>query len=242
VIEWLDLTDEKFNVLKISRRLRYVAIPLLVSAKAKRAYLRNHEKITTYDDFYTFLLTQYDVDNDNAPRPSSNSLTSTLGQGTIPRNIPSQKNVVFGDQRQSSNKTFGVLDSSPPPPILRSTALLDLGATAVTGNAPVSRSNIRPSHNSIFNTSQLDQTSYALRRAVVDSLIKNPKTFRGGKEDVKQWLEDIEQAFDTAQIPESLKIDLVQHSVRGEALLWYKKRKKKHRIDNRCWRHSVSLC
>lgn len=224
VIEWLDLTDEKFNVLKISRKLRYAAIPLLVSGKAKRAYLHNKAKITTYDEFYTFLLTQYDVDNSNAPHPSSHSSTSTVGQGDIPRNIPTQKKIIFDDQRQSSDKTFDVLGSSPQPPILRSTALLDLGATDVIGDAPVSRSNILASHNSLFNTSQLDQTSYALRRAIVDSLIKTPKTFRG-KEDVKQWLEDIEQAFDTAQIPESLKIDLVQHSLRGEALRWFKNNK-----------------
>jgi hypothetical protein len=228
VIEWLDLTDEKFKVFKISRKLRYIAIPLLVSGEAKRAYLSNQEKITTYDEFYIFLWTQYDVDNNNAPHPSAHSFNSTDGQGNTPQNIPTQQNVVFDDQRQSSNQTFDILDGSLQPPILRSTALHDRGATGVAGNAPVSRSNILPSQNSLFNTSQLDQTSDALLRAVVDSIIKNPKTFRGGQEDVQQWLEDIEQAFDTAQIPESLNIDLVQHSLRGEAFHWYKKRKKKH--------------
>jgi hypothetical protein len=228
VIEWLDLTDEKFNLLKLSRKLRYAAIPLLVTGEAKRAYLRNERKIQTYDDFYTFLWRRYDPSNDNAPRSTAHSFTSTVvSQENIPRNIPTQKSVVFDDQQKSSNKTFDILDGSLQPPILRSTALLDLGATDVTVDAPVSRSNILASHNSLFITSQLDHTSYALLRAVVDSLIKNPKTFRGGKEDVKQWLEDIEQAFDTAQIPESLKIDLVQHSVRGEALRLYKKKKKK---------------
>jgi hypothetical protein len=171
------------------------------------------------------MLTQYDVSRDNAPHPDSHSSTSTDGQGNIPQNIPTQQSVVFEDQRQSSNTTFDILDGSLQPPISRSTTLHDRGATGVAGNAPVNRSNIPASQNSLFNTSQLDQTSYALRRAVVDSLIKNPKTFRGGKEDVKQWLEDIEQAFDTAQIPESIKIDLVQHSLRGEALRWFKNNK-----------------
>jgi hypothetical protein len=228
VIEWLDATDEKFWRLKITSKLQYVAIPFLVTGKAKRIYLRNEGKIQTYNNFYSLMLTQYDVSSDNAPRHSTPSFTSTASQGNIPQNIPTQQNVVFDDQRQSSNQTFDILDGSLQPPILRSTALHDRGATGVAGNAPVSRSNILPSQNSLFNTSQLDQTSDALLRAVVDSIIKNPKTFRGGQEDVQQWLEDIEQAFDTAQIPESLNIDLVQHSLRGEAFHWYKKRKKKH--------------
>lgn len=33
-----------------------------------------------------------------------------------------------------------------------------------------------------------------------------PKTFQGGKEDVKQWLENIEQLFGTTQIPNSHKL------------------------------------
>jgi hypothetical protein len=170
-------------------------------------------------------LTQYDPSNDNAARLTAHSFISTVSQENIPRNIPTQKSVVFDDQPQSSNKTFDILDGSLQPPILRSTALHDLGATGVAGNAPVSRSSILPSQNSFFHASQLEQTTHALRHAIVDSLIKNPKTFKGGKEDVKQWLEDIEQQFNTAQIPESMKLDLVQHSLRGEAARWYKNNK-----------------
>ena len=225
VIEWLDSTDEKFHIFKISRKPRYVAIPLLVTGKAKRTYLLNQGKIKTYDDFYTLLLTQYDVSSDNEHHPNSRSFTSTVGHGSINRDIPPQKNVVFDDPRKTTRKSFDLTDVSPQPPTLRSTALIDLGATNVTGDAPLNRSNALASHNSLFNSSQLDQTAYALRRAIVDSLIKNPKTFRGGKEDVKQWLEDIDQSFDTAQIPESLKLDLVQYSLRGEALRWFKNNK-----------------
>jgi hypothetical protein len=226
VIEWLDVTDDKFNLLTLSRKSRYAAIPLLVKGEAKRAYLDNKKTIQTYDDFYTFLLTQYATSKDHAPRPTAHSVTSTVvSQENILRNIPPQKSVGFDDQQTSSNKTFDILDGSLQPPILRSTAIHDLGATDVIEGAPVSRSNILPSQNSFFNASQLDQTTHVLRRAIVDSLIKNPKTFRGGKEDVKQWLEDIEQSFDTAQIHDSIKLDLVQHSLRGEALRWFKNNK-----------------
>ena len=225
VIEWLDLTDEKFNVFKISRKLRYVAIPLLVQGNAKRTYLINQDKIRTYDDFYILLLTQYDTSNHNVHHHTVQSLTPGIGQSNITHDISTHKNVVFDDTQNMTRKTFELTDSSPQPPILRSTALLDLGATDVTGDVSVNRSNVVSSQSSFFNASNLDQTAYALRRAIVDSLIKNPKTFRGGKEDVKQWLEDIDQLFDTAQIPESHRLDLVQYSLRGEALRWFKNTK-----------------
>ena len=225
VTEWLDVTDEKFHIFKLSRKQRYVAIPLLVTGDAKRTFRRSQGTIKSYDDFYTLLLTRYDVGNSNTQNPSARSYTSAAGQGNLSHDLSPQKNVVFDDQRKSLGKTFDLTDSSPQPPILRSTALVDLGATEVIGDVPVNRSNVLASHNSFFDNSQLDQTAYALRRAIVDSLIKNPKTFRGGKEDVKQWLEDINQLFDTAQIPEGHKLDLVQYSLRGEASRWFKNNK-----------------
>ncbi|CAF1349714.1 unnamed protein product [Rotaria sordida] len=128
VIEWLDITDEKFNIFEISRNLRCLAIPLLVKGDAKRTYINDKNKINT---------------------------------------------------------TFEANDSLPQPPILRSTALLDLGATSLSGDDPVNRSNVASCQNIFLSSSILDQTAYALRRGIVDSLIKNPKTFRGGKDDVK---------------------------------------------------------
>ncbi len=56
VIDWLDNTDKKFNLNKISRHLRYTAIPLLVERDAKGKYIRNRDKIKSFDDFYEFLL------------------------------------------------------------------------------------------------------------------------------------------------------------------------------------------
>ena len=112
-----------------------------------------------------------------------------------------------------------------PAPILRSTALPDLGATGLSGDDPVNRSDFLLPQNTYLSSSILDQTTYALRRAIVDSLIKHPKIFRGSKDDVKQWLEEIEQLFDTAQIPENHKLDLVQYSLRGEASRWFKNNK-----------------
>ncbi|CAF4432119.1 unnamed protein product [Rotaria sp. Silwood2] len=225
VIEWLDTTDEKFTAFKLSRKLRYLAIPLLVKGEAKRAYINNKNKINTYDDFYTFLLIEYKPINHNIPNVKSYSDPLTLSQSDLIQDTSIQKNVAFDDKLKIASNTFELNDSLPQPPILRSTALLDLGATGSSGDDPVNRSNVASSQNTFLNSSILDQTVYALRRAIVDSLIKNPKTFRGGKDDVKQWIEDIEQLFDTAQIPENHKLDLVQYSLRGEALRWFKNNK-----------------
>ena len=93
------------------------------------------------------------------------------------------------------------------------------------GDDSRNRSTPFPSSNTLMTATNLDQTTYVLRKAIVDNLIKNPKTFQGGSEDIKQWLEDIEQLFDTAQIPDSHKLDLISYSLKGEARRWYKNTK-----------------
>ena len=49
-------------------------------------------------------------------------------------------------------------------------------------------------------------------------MIKNPKTFQGGKDDVNRWLDDIEHLFDIAPIPDANKLDFISFSFRREAL------------------------
>ena len=50
-----------FNKFKISRKLRFKAIPLLVQGEAKRKYIKSRNSFTSFDDFYEFLLKNYDV-------------------------------------------------------------------------------------------------------------------------------------------------------------------------------------
>jgi hypothetical protein len=71
-------------------------------------------------------------------------------------------------------------------------------------------------------TTNLDETTYVLHTRIIDNLIKNSKTFEGGKDYVKQRLEDLEHLFDTVQIPDSHQLDLVPYYLRGETLHWYK--------------------
>ncbi|CAF3754448.1 unnamed protein product [Rotaria sordida] len=109
----------------------------------------------------------------------------TLSQSSLVQDASIRKKDVFDENPKMTTSTFEANDSLPQPPILRSTALLDLGATSLSGDDPVNRSNVASCQNIFLSSSILDQTAYALRRAIVDSLIKNPKTFRGGKDDVK---------------------------------------------------------
>ncbi|CAF1495874.1 unnamed protein product [Adineta ricciae] len=79
-------------------------------------------------------------------------------------------------------------------------------------------------YSSTLNSSstQIDPALSDLRKAIVGNLIKNPKTFRGGKDDVKKWLEDIEHLLEIAHIPSNTRLDLISYSLRGDALEWYK--------------------
>lgn len=106
--------------------------------------------------------------------------------------------------------------------MLSSTAMVNLGVTNPVGEKPAVNSTIVSDSlsNSIF-----DQTQNDLRNAIVGNLIKNPKTFKGGKDDVKKWIEGIEHLFELAHIPESTRLDLVSYSLRGDASEWFKNNK-----------------
>ena len=58
--------------------------------------------------------------------------------------------------------------------------------------------------------------------AIVGDLIKNPKTFKGNKDDVNKWIDEIEHLLDIAHIPNAIRLDLISYSLRGDALEWFK--------------------
>ena len=113
----------------------------------------------------------------------------------LTHNSFAHKHISFDDQQQTVMNNFDLTDNLPPHPILGSTAIVDTGVIRLSGDESKNRSIITSRSKIFHNTSNLDQTTYVIHKAIVDNLIKNPKTFQGGKEDVKQWLEDIEQLF-----------------------------------------------
>ena len=224
VVSWLDETDKKFNKLKISRNLRYKAIPLLVEDDAKRTYLLNKSNIKTFDDFYECLLSKFSKVEQEERCLQALSLSGSSNHNNSTRLSIIPKNLSFNEPHLSATHHLDVSDSLPPRPILRSTAIADKGATRLRGDESAFGGTFQSSNLS-QSACSLDQTTYVIHKAIIDNLIKNPKIFQGGKDDVKQWLEDIEQLFDTAQIPDSHKLDLITYSLRGEARRWYKNTK-----------------
>jgi len=104
-------------------------------------------------------------------------------------------------------------------PSARSTAIVDFDTTHIMGELPAKKSTYS---TTVSSCNALDQTQQDLRKAIVSDLIKNPKTFKGAKDDVQKWIEDIEHLLDIGRIPESSRLDLIAYLLRGDALQWYK--------------------
>ena len=62
VFEWLDETESKFREFRMVRSLRFRAIPMLIEGDIELKYSRIREYIRTFDDFYVFLLSLYDLE------------------------------------------------------------------------------------------------------------------------------------------------------------------------------------
>ncbi|CAF3661085.1 unnamed protein product [Rotaria socialis] len=60
--EWLDETESKFNEFCMVRNLRFRAIPMLIEGDIELKYFRVREYIRSFDDFYVFLLSLYDLE------------------------------------------------------------------------------------------------------------------------------------------------------------------------------------
>jgi hypothetical protein len=215
VISWLHATEDKFNLNHIGRKLRFQAISLLVGGVAKDKYIKHRTEIRSYDDFYEFLLSEFAyTDDSSSPRkfrqthhnnPSDLTEAGQTKSAIEPNHLNSNSS--------NLSKSTGLLSS------FSSTAKGNLGVTDSVGETPV----IKESTGSdSLSNSMFDQTQNDLRKAIVGNLIKNPKTFKGGKADVKKWIEDIEHLFDLAHIPESTRLDLISYSLRGDALEWFK--------------------
>ncbi|CAF1465720.1 unnamed protein product, partial [Rotaria sordida] len=112
VIDWLDNTDKKFNLHKISRKLRYLAIPLLIEGDAKRRYIRNRNSIKSYDDFYEFFLINYDVIEPNTRHFQHNPSYSS-NQNNFTHNPLTHKNISFDDQQKNTTNNFDLTANLP---------------------------------------------------------------------------------------------------------------------------------
>ncbi|CAF3091453.1 unnamed protein product [Rotaria socialis] len=217
VIQWLDETENKFNSFHIGRNFRFEAISLLIEGEAKRRYIKYRKDIRTFDDFYEFLLSQFESTD-------SSSAVSKLQQTNVDKSndlsISNQSKLINDSSHfmtNSNNNNMTNLTSSSHE--INSTAMTNYGFVNSIGERSIVKSALVPDDAS---NSICDQTMKDLRKAIVGNLIKNPKTFKGGKDDVKKWTEEIEHLLDVAHIPDSTRLDLISYSLKGDALEWFK--------------------
>ncbi|CAF5222675.1 unnamed protein product, partial [Rotaria magnacalcarata] len=169
VDEWLDVTESLFNQYKISRSLRYEAIPLLLEGNAKRKYIHHRHSIQSFGDLYEFLLSEFDTSNTLEPKKTPVSVSQSA-------------------------------ETSQLHSLKMSNVIVEPNATSSSGDASVLN------HSSVIpnaSTMSLDTITNDLRKAILQDLIKNPKLFRGGKDDVQKWIEDIDHLMEVAHVPDT---------------------------------------
>ncbi|CAF4470854.1 unnamed protein product, partial [Rotaria magnacalcarata] len=181
--QWLDQTDAMFRCFKISRSLRFQAITLLVQGNAKRIYIKNRHSITSFDDFYAFLLDNFDT---------SVTRLNTAKSSLVEHHVEFSKDFEHINNKTTDSKSaFGhttdvtqqlkscVSNFSKLEPNDTATITGDVSDSKLTGNT------------SVTNCSSSDAVTRDLRKAIMSDFIKNPRIFRGGKDSVKKWIEDI---------------------------------------------------
>ena len=215
---WLQETTKKFNRLLIPRNTRFLAIPLLVEGEAQKIYIINRRNIKSFDDFYEILLSNFDKNNIQATQNHRHESIASQHEISLETKTSENKN-------SQTLVTFDNTHFSERPAMLHSTALVDDGAARLTGGIPPSQSTLIMKNTTSNNALNCDETTNLLRKVLLQTLIKNPKTFQGGKDNVNKWVEDLEQLFEMAHIPDTNRLHLISYSLRGEAFQWYKNNK-----------------
>ncbi|CAF2223106.1 unnamed protein product [Rotaria magnacalcarata] len=75
------------------------------------------------------------------------------------------------------------------------------------------------------DTLPLDSVMNDLRKAIVGDFIRHPKIFRGSKDDVMTWIEEIDHLMQIAHVPVCNRLNFIAYSLRGDALQWFKNNK-----------------
>ena len=186
VSSWLDQTDALFNAHSIGRHARFDSISLLVEGEVKRKYMKNRSKIQNYDDFYEFLLNEYDHSDEKS---HSNKTSHTLIHDHVDiftsiaqKDKSNDSHIDHSDDSTFVNRTNQSLFSN-------SNIVANNDVTNLVGEKSASKMTTVTNN---LSSSFIDPTLHDIRKAIVADLIKNPKTFKGSKDDVKKWLEDIE--------------------------------------------------
>ncbi|CAF2033848.1 unnamed protein product [Rotaria magnacalcarata] len=178
--QWLDETETLFHRFKISRKLRLKTVLLLIQGEAKRKYIKNRRSISSFDDFYEFLLTHFDTNT----VVSSDSQLNQVAQNTESVNNQLCNNKSSTDLTSSAVNNINSVKMFQSC-LCSSNKVTVKDTTEITGD--VSESQLTGNNSSTDNTS-LNSVVNDLRKAILTDFIKNPKIFRGNKDDVIKWL------------------------------------------------------
>ncbi|CAF4867021.1 unnamed protein product [Rotaria socialis] len=204
VIQWLDDVENKLKSFYIDRQIRFETIPLLIEGAAPQQYIRNRKNIPSFDDFYEFLLLQFEC-LDNVERANNNQLgkntsvndRTTVNQKTVLNN--SNESIVNESNKNSRiNQTLEI----------SSETTVNLGTTNTIADVPVNKTIVIS--NELF-TSLIDET--------------NPKIFKGRKDNAQQWIQELEYLFQITHIQDATKLDFFSYSLRADALAWFRNHK-----------------
>ncbi|CAF3807931.1 unnamed protein product [Rotaria magnacalcarata] len=203
---WLDQTEILFNRFKISRKLRFKAIPLLLNGEPKRKYIKNRHSITSFDDFYEFMLINYDV---SSLVKNASTDETTVHKAEMDKDITCDLKS-NSDSRSHVATTTDFIQMSQS--CVSCSNKIDLNDTTKS-NGDVSEYKSSGDVSTIDKLSR-DPVINDLRKAIVTDFIKNPKVFRGNKDDVTKWLEEIDHLMQTAHIPIDNRLDLISYALR----------------------------
>ncbi|CAF5193525.1 unnamed protein product, partial [Rotaria magnacalcarata] len=102
------------------------------------------------------------------------------------------------------------------------TNVVDKDTTNTSGDVSILKSAMPNFDNSSMS---FEPVVSDLRKAIVTDFIKHPKIFRGAKDDVIKWVDEIDHLMQIAHVPECSRLDLISYSLRGDALQWFKNNK-----------------
>ncbi|CAF4014169.1 unnamed protein product [Rotaria sordida] len=109
--------------LRISRNLYFEAILLLVEGDAKRKYIKNRKQILSFDDFYEFLLLQFDIIDTSISSPNPPQVVNN----DFSKPYSSISNKTIDNQTENTTYFSDTINISRQTPTFNSTAKVDFG-------------------------------------------------------------------------------------------------------------------
>lgn len=163
------IDDEHLNVwtesnltsddIVIDRNRRQSIISLSHQPKqvdSKRKYILNTNNIKSFDDFYEFLLTRYDLIVHNTHRFQSDASLHPANLNNFIHNSSTQKYITWKSTKKNTTNSFDFTNNLPPRPVLESTGICNIGATRLTDDGSEKRSTVALYSKISHNTSNLD--------------------------------------------------------------------------------------